>query len=238
MNKYLIDKLNSLNSDQLKLFNDIQKNKLLQICIPTGAGKGYLMMIDILNRILNSQETIFAISSHRLMLNTQHLNDLFEMLSPFVGNIGFVFVGSSKYDTSKFQNNPFLNKSLLKSKLSYDEIISSTTNTKEVDESKSVMLGKMWEQIVPHYRPTDFTFIPSDARFLGSPVDFVIFKGASEGEIEEVVFLEIKTSKSRMNSQQVKMKKIIDSLSKDSKVRWETINIPIEMDKSDSDIES
>jgi hypothetical protein len=134
MNKYLIDKLNSLNSDQLKLFNDIQKNKLLQICIPTGAGKGYLMMIDILNRILNSQETIFAISSHRLMLNTQHLNDLFEMLSPFVGNIGFVFVGSSKYDTSKFQNNPFLNKSLLKSKLSYDEIISSTTNTKEVDE--------------------------------------------------------------------------------------------------------
>jgi predicted Holliday junction resolvase-like endonuclease len=107
-----------------------------------------------------------------------------------------------------------------------------------IKRSKSVMLGKMWEQIVPHYRPTDFTFIPSDARFLGSPVDFVIFKGASEGEIEEVVFLEIKTSKSRMNSQQVKMKKIIDSLSKDSKVRWETINIPIEMDKSDSDIES
>lgn len=101
-----------------------------------------------------------------------------------------------------------------------------------IKRSKSVMLGKMWEQIVPHYRPTDFTFIPSDARFLGSPVDFVIFKGASEGDIEEVIFLEIKTAKSRMNSQQVKMKKVIDSLPKDSKVRWETINIPIEMEKS------
>jgi predicted Holliday junction resolvase-like endonuclease len=102
-----------------------------------------------------------------------------------------------------------------------------------IKRSKSVMLGKMWEQIVPHYRPTDFTFIPSDARFLGSPIDFVIFKGASEGEIEEVVFLEIKTAKSRMNSQQVKLKKVIDSLGKDSKVKWVTINIPIELDKSD-----
>lgn len=102
-----------------------------------------------------------------------------------------------------------------------------------IKRSKSVMLGKMWEQIVPHYRPTDFTFVPSDARFLGSPIDFVIFKGASEGEIEEVVFLEIKTAKSRMNSQQTKLKKVIDSLGKDSKVKWVTINIPIELDKSD-----
>jgi predicted Holliday junction resolvase-like endonuclease len=81
-----------------------------------------------------------------------------------------------------------------------------------IKRSKSVMLGKMWEQIVPHYRPSDFTFIPSDARFLGSPIDFIVFKGSSESEIEEVIFLEIKTSKSRLNSQQVKLKKLIDSL--------------------------
>jgi len=90
----------------------------------------------------------------------------------------------------------------------------------------------MWEQIVPHYRPTDFTFVPSDARFLGSPIDFIVFKGASETDIEEVVFLEIKTAKSRLNSQQVKLKKLITSL-KSEFVRWETINIPIDIDKSD-----
>ena len=134
MKKYVNLKLKSLNSDQLRIFNDIQKNKLLQVCIPTGAGKGYLMMVDILNRVVNSSENIFAISSHRLMLNTQHLNDLFEILSPLIGKIGFVFVGSSKYDTSKFQTNSIFNKSLLKSKLSYEEIVSSTTNTKDVDE--------------------------------------------------------------------------------------------------------
>ena len=102
-----------------------------------------------------------------------------------------------------------------------------------IKKSKSVMLGKMWEQIVPYYRPTDFKFIPSDARFLGSPVDFIIFNGASETNIEEVIFLEIKTAKSRLNSQQVKLKKLIDSL-KSKVVRWETITIPIEIDKSDT----
>jgi len=133
MKKYLKLKLDSLNSDQLKLFNDIQKNNLLQICIPTGAGKGYLMMVDILNRFVKKDESIFAISSHRLMLNNQHLNDLFQVFSPFIGKVGFVFVGSSKYDTSKFQDNPIFNNALKKSKLSYDEIVSSTTNSKEVD---------------------------------------------------------------------------------------------------------
>lgn len=100
-----------------------------------------------------------------------------------------------------------------------------------IKKSKSVMLGKMWEQIVPHYRPTDFTFTPSDARFIGAPVDFIIFEGSSESDIKEVIFLEIKTSKSRLNSQQSKLKKLIDSLNS-KLVRWETINIPTDMDKS------
>src|ERR1035437_7025794 len=70
-----------------------------------------------------------------------------------------------------------------------------------VKKSKSVMLGKMWEQIVPHYRPKDFTFTPSDARFLGSPIDFIVFEGSAETDIQEVIFLEIKTAKSRLNHQ-------------------------------------
>ena len=133
MNKYLKSKIDSLNPDQLNLFNEIQRNKLLQICIPTGAGKGYLMMVDLLNRFVKSDESIFAISSHRLMLNTQHLNDLFNIFSPVIGKLGFIFVGSSKYDTSKFQENVDFNKALLKNKLSYNEIVNSTTNSRDVD---------------------------------------------------------------------------------------------------------
>lgn len=132
MKKYLKSKIESLNIDQLNLFNEMQNSNLLQICIPTGAGKGYLMMVDILNRFLKKNESIFAISSHRLMLNNQHLNDLFQIFSPFIGKVGFIFVGSSKYDTSKFQDNSLFNNALRKSKLSYEEIVSSTTNLKEI----------------------------------------------------------------------------------------------------------
>ena len=132
--KYLKRKIRSLNPDQLSLFNQIVSNILLQLCIPTGTGKGYIMFVDILRRIIKTKESIIAISSHRLMLNEQHLNDLFEMLSPLIGDIGFIFVGSSKYNSSKFQSNTEFNKLLLKKKLSYDEIISSTTSTSEVND--------------------------------------------------------------------------------------------------------
>jgi len=132
--KYVKSIIQSLNSDQKDLFVEMQNENKLQICIPTGAGKGYLMIVDLLNQIVNTSNDLFAISTHRLMLNTQHLNDIFEKLSPYLGKIGFIFVGSSKYDTSKFQENVDFNKALLKNKLSYNEIVSSTTNTKEVDE--------------------------------------------------------------------------------------------------------
>lgn len=134
MKTYLKSRLDSLTEDQKLLYNDMLSNNLLQICIPTGAGKGYLMMVDLLNQIISSRNKVFAISTHRLMLNTQHLNDIFEMLSPMLGKIGYIFVGSSKYDVSKFQENVDFNKSLLEKKLSYNELVSSTTNSNEVNE--------------------------------------------------------------------------------------------------------
>jgi len=41
----------------------------------------------------------------------------------------------------------------------------------------------------------EFNYNPTDARFLGSPVDFVVFNGLSGDSPEEVVFLEVKTGK-------------------------------------------
>lgn len=134
MKKFLKSKINSFNTDQIKLFKDLQKNDKLQLCIPTGGGKNYIMMIDILNQLVSTDKKIFTISSHRLMLNNQHMNDMFNMFSSMIGKIGFIFVGSSKYDITKFQNNALFNRALQKNKLAYNEIISSTTNTKEVDE--------------------------------------------------------------------------------------------------------
>lgn len=132
--KYVSAKLARMNNDQKSLFNDMQINDKLQICIPTGAGKGFLMIADILNQVANTDNKIFAVATHRLMLNNQHFNDIFNILTPLIGKVGFIFVGSSKYDTKKLQEDTNLNKALLTAKLSFNEIISTTTIRKEVDE--------------------------------------------------------------------------------------------------------
>src|ERR671924_1600066 len=60
-----------------------------------------------------------------------------------------------------------------------------------VQRSQAVTTGKVHEQLVP-YLP-EFGFNPKDARFLGSPVDLVVFDGLSAGDVQRVVFLEVKT---------------------------------------------
>lgn len=74
--------------------------------------------------------------------------------------------------------------------------------------SKAVVKGKFTEQLVPWF--PDFPYNPSDARFLGSPVDFIIFDGISEGSLREVVFTEVKTGKSVLNERERMIARVIN----------------------------
>jgi predicted Holliday junction resolvase-like endonuclease len=60
-----------------------------------------------------------------------------------------------------------------------------------VKRSRAVLGGQAAEQLAP-WLP-GFPFDPSEVRFLGKPVDLLVFRGASLGEIEEVIFVEVKT---------------------------------------------
>ena len=62
-----------------------------------------------------------------------------------------------------------------------------------IRQSTAVVKGKVAEQLVP-FGP-EFGYNPRDARFLGSPVDFVVFEGLTEGDVTRVVFMEVKTGK-------------------------------------------
>jgi predicted Holliday junction resolvase-like endonuclease len=65
-----------------------------------------------------------------------------------------------------------------------------------VQRSLAVTSGKVHEQLVP-YLP-GFPFNPKDVRFLGSPVDLVVFDGLAEGRLRRIVFLEVKTGGSAL----------------------------------------
>ena len=57
--------------------------------------------------------------------------------------------------------------------------------------SQATISGLVHEQLLP-FLP-EFPFNPKDARFLGTPVDLVVFDGLDAGQVRGVVFIEVKT---------------------------------------------
>ena len=95
-------------------------------------------------------------------------------------------------------------------------------------KSRAVIGGHFSENLAP-YLP-DFPFLPTECRFIGKPIDFIVFKGADEKNIDEVVFVEVKSGNSKMNSHEKNLKETIDK----KKVRWVEYRIPKELtDKND-----
>jgi len=66
--------------------------------------------------------------------------------------------------------------------------------------SRAVTTGKITEQLVPHFPA--FPFNPRDTRFLGSPIDFVVFDGLEDGEVQRVVFVEVKTGSAALTNRE------------------------------------
>ena len=93
-----------------------------------------------------------------------------------------------------------------------------------IEQSRAVLGGKFTEQMAP-YLP-EFKYDPTEARFIGSPIDLVVFPGLATGEPTEVVLIEVKTGRfSRLTGRERK----IEELVKAGKVRWELLHrAPVE----------
>ena len=89
-----------------------------------------------------------------------------------------------------------------------------------LERSRAALKGKVGEQFAP-ILPI-FEYEPADARFIGSPVDYIIFEGHSEENPKSITFADIKTGQSaRLTPKQKEFKRIV----KEGKVDWETIRI-------------
>ena len=90
-----------------------------------------------------------------------------------------------------------------------------------VTQSRAVLGGKFTEQMVP-FLP-GFNYDPTEARFIGSPIDLIVFPGLAQGDPREIVIMEIKTGK---NCQLTPAERKIRQLIEDGMVRWELIQKP------------
>jgi len=84
------------------------------------------------------------------------------------------------------------------------------TNRKDaVERSRAVLKGKISEHMIPHM--PEFGFKASDARFMGSPIDYIVFDGMSDGDIQKIILIDIKTGKSRLNNNQRQIRTAVDA---------------------------
>ena len=92
-----------------------------------------------------------------------------------------------------------------------------------IKRSRAVLGGQFSEQLAP-YLP-DFPYNPTEARFIGKPIDFLVFNGMDEKNISEVIFVEVKSGKSRTNPVEKTLKNAIEN----NKVRWAEYRVPEEI---------
>ena len=85
--------------------------------------------------------------------------------------------------------------------------------------SQADVAGRIGEQLVPHL--PGFRWNPRDARFLGSPVDYLVFDGLTTGEVTRVVFLEIKTGGAVLSPRERQVRQAV----LDGRVEWEELRL-------------
>lgn len=90
-----------------------------------------------------------------------------------------------------------------------------------INRSYAVNLGKITEHLVPFHQAFLSQFNPKDARFIGSPIDLIVFDGYSDKRDEIIIyFVEIKSGNSKLTETQKKIKESV----KNAQVRWAEIN--------------
>lgn len=89
-----------------------------------------------------------------------------------------------------------------------------------IQKSRAVLGGKFSEQLAP-YLP-NFSYRPTEARFIGSPIDFVVFSGLDDREVREVVFVEVKSGKAQASS----VEKTVRDAVVAKRVRWAEYRVP------------
>src|SRR5208337_3463561 len=93
-----------------------------------------------------------------------------------------------------------------------------------VNRSRSTLKGKIAEQMAPLL--PSFGHLPADARFIGSPVDYIIFDGLTsvvdeKGSSIRIVFMDVKHGSATLSRTQRVIKKAVE----EKAVEWQTLHL-------------
>ena len=82
------------------------------------------------------------------------------------------------------------------------------------------LAGRLSELWAPY--EAGFPGSPDDAHFLGAPIDFVVFEGLSEGEVQEIVFVEVKSGRGKLTKRERAIRDAVAA----GRVSWLELRLP------------
>jgi predicted Holliday junction resolvase-like endonuclease len=110
--------------------------------------------------------------------------------------------------------------------LSEQERVLSDARKDSVERSRSTLKGQIAEQLAPLL--PGFRYLPADARFLGDPVDYVVFggytgirDGGAAADTMDIVLLEVKQGTSALSGTQRAIARSVE----EGRVRFEVLRI-------------
>ena len=89
-----------------------------------------------------------------------------------------------------------------------------------ISRSRAVLTGQFSEQLAP-YLP-GFLYSPTECKFNGKPIDFDVFNGLDQKNVSEIVFVEVKSGKSRLSSTENSVKDAVLN----GRVKWAEYRAP------------
>jgi|SRR3989344_6936077 len=81
------------------------------------------------------------------------------------------------------------------------------------DKQRVNIKGRVGETFAPFLE--GFPFKASESKFIGDPIDYLVFEGLDERNIKAIHLVEVKTDKSQLNKVQKQIKNIIDEANSD-----------------------
>lgn len=85
--------------------------------------------------------------------------------------------------------------------------------------SRNAITWEIYEKILPAL--PNFPYAPKDMVFIGKWCDYIVFDWLSEWNLSEIIFLELKSGKARLNANEKAIKNIISQ----KKVRYSEVRI-------------
>jgi predicted Holliday junction resolvase-like endonuclease len=93
------------------------------------------------------------------------------------------------------------------------------------EKSREVLGGKFAENLAPYF--PDFKHDPTELKFIGEPIDYIVFKGASTKNPSEIIFLEVKSGDANLTPVQKKWREVVEN----KRISWEVYRVPKEVTK-------